>query len=229
MPVLIVLHGRDMSPEAMANTTDFLPVVGRAVVVYPQGYDLSWNAGSCCGGAQRAGVDDVAFLADLVHHVVATVPGASASQVYLVGFSNGGRMAYRMACADPGLFAGVAAVEAVPVMSCAAPRPIPLAIVAYQDDPLLTIAPPEPPRRVEGYIEPRVDQVVATWRHADGCPAAPIVREEGTVSVSSWSGCSDHTRFQYDLYAGGSHHWPRGNAATPSATQLIWRFFNQTG
>jgi polyhydroxybutyrate depolymerase len=226
LALLVVLHGREMTPATIARIADFPAVAGRAVLVYPAGFDLSWNAGACCGGAHAAGVDDQAFLAAVVHQVLATVPGTSTHDVYLAGFSNGGRMAYRMACTEPGLFAGVAAVEAVPVTTCNHPRPISIAIVAYRDDPLLSFSASQPAKVIEGVTEPRVDAVVAQWRRIDGCVGAAVVRQEGTATISTWAACRAGTRVQYELYAGGAHRWPRGGPTTPSATKTVWSFLS---
>jgi polyhydroxybutyrate depolymerase len=224
LPVLLVLHGHGMTPAGVARITGFLSMVGKAVVVFPAGFGQSWNAGECCGLASTAGIDDVSFLTTVVHDVLASVPGTSAQAVYLAGFSNGGRMAYRMACADPGLFAGVAAVEAVPVPACTPSRPVSIAIVAYQEDPYLSIAAPEPVQEVRGIDEPRVSDIVAQWRQIDGCVGNPSVTAAGTAINTVWSACQDQTRVQYTLYAGGAHRWPQGDGSTPSASSLIWSF-----
>ena len=224
LPILLVLHGHGMTPAGVARITGFISTVGKAVVVFPAGFGKSWNAGGCCGLARAAGIDDVSFLTTVVQDVLASVPGTSAQSVYLAGFSNGGRMAYRMACANPGLFAGVAAVEAVPVPACAPSRPVSIAIVAYQNDPYLSIAAPEPVQVVRGLEEPRVSDIVAQWRQVDGCVGNPTVTEVGTAINSVWSACQNQTRVQYTLYAGGAHRWPQGDGATLGASRLIWSF-----
>ena len=61
-------------------------------------YKESWNAIGCCGAAAKANVNDVAFLEALVPKVD---PGRT-RPIYFVGYSNGGRMAYRLDCTDPG-------------------------------------------------------------------------------------------------------------------------------
>ena len=38
--------------------------------------------------------------------------------VYVVGYSNGGRLAYRLACTDPTLFDGMVALKADPMPGC---------------------------------------------------------------------------------------------------------------
>jgi polyhydroxybutyrate depolymerase len=224
LPVVMILHGRGLTPAAMERISHLLPVVGRAITVYPAGWQRSWNAGGCCGVAHRQGVDDTAFLSSVVHQVLTTQPDASSRRVYLVGYSNGGRMAMRVACADPGLFAGLAAVEAVPVAPCAGTVPLPTVLIASTGDPLLTIATDGPKKTMQGYIEPTVGQTVDAWRQLDGCSPAASSKPTGLVTATVWSNCQGQGRVQYDLYRGGSHRWPVGGPTTPSAQSLIASF-----
>ena len=229
LPVLVVLHGREMTPRDMAAASGFLGLVGPAVVVYPAGMARSWNAGYCCGAAHAMGVDDVAFLEKVVAAVVGGVPGASAPRVYLVGYSNGGRMAYRMACTDPGAFAAVAAVEAVPVAPCGHVPAVPVAVVASTGDPLLTVPAGGSPKYIAGRAEPTVSAVVSQWRSIDGCAPAGSQERLGAVTLSEWSRCSGAARVEFAEYVGGSHHWPGGGPGTPSAESVIWSFFSAVG
>ncbi len=224
LPVVMVLHGRGLTPAAMERISHLLPVVGRAITVYPAGWSRSWNAGGCCGVAHRQDVDDTAFLAAAVHEVLATQPDASSHRVYLVGYSNGGRMAMRMACASPGLFAGLAAVEAVPVAPCATTVPLPTVVVASTGDPLLTIPTYGPKKTMQGYVEPTVGQTVDQWRQLDGCSPAASSRPIGLVISTVWSNCAGRGRLQYDLFQGGSHRWPVGGGRTSSAQSLMAAF-----
>ena len=224
LPVVMVLHGRGLTPAAMERVSHLLPVVGRAITVFPAGWQRSWNAGGCCGLAHRQGVDDTAFLTSVVHQVLTTQPDASSRHVYLVGYSNGGRMAMRTACADPGLFAGLAAVEAVPVAPCASTVPLPTVLVDSTGDPLLTIATDGPKKTMQGYVEPTVGQTVDAWRQLDGCSPAASSKPAGLVTITVWSNCQGQGRVQYDLYRGGSHRWPVGAGTTPSAQSLIASF-----
>jgi polyhydroxybutyrate depolymerase len=227
LPVVIVLHGRGMNPASVERLSHMVEVTGPAILVYPAGYASSWNAGACCGGAHRAGIDDVAFLEALVRQLTATQSDAAAHRVYLAGYSNGGRMAYRMACEDPGAFAGVAAVEAVPVAPCSGGRPLPVMIVASQGDPLLAIGPGAPPKVIGGYVEPTVQATVDLWRRLDGCTAASTTVTQGRVTVTTWADCSRGARVALALYRGGSHSWPQGGPGTPPAQALVWAFLHQ--
>ena len=224
LPVLLVLHGRTMTPQAAVDVTGFLPVVGRAIVVYPAGYGLSWNAGACCGDAHDAGIDDVSFLREVVRDVLATQRDAAPHRVFLAGYSNGGRMAYRMACAAPELFSAIAAAEAVSVYPCAHPTPLRVLAVASTDDPLLVIDTEQARKVVNGFTEPSVADVVASWRAADGCVGTGSITTEGAITTTKWSQCAGGA-VELDLFHGGSHAWPNGTATEPSAQRLMWRYF----
>jgi polyhydroxybutyrate depolymerase len=224
MPVVVLLHGRNMTPADMLRKAGVLRLRD-VVLVAPAGYGRSWNAGDCCAAARRARVDDVAFVSDVVARVLADEPGADPRQVYLVGYSNGGRMAYRMACQRPGLFAAVAAVEAVPMYGCRTiGRPVPLLVIASTGDPLLRLTPDAPPRRIEGSLQPSVAEAVATWRRLDGCTGEPVRRVVGNLTAQAWTTCRGGSRVQLDLYRGGGHAWPVGSRATPGALTEIWSF-----
>jgi polyhydroxybutyrate depolymerase len=240
LPVLVLLHGRGMTAATMARRTGMLGSTP-AIVVLPVGYGRSWNAGGCCAAARAAHVDDVTFLTRVVERVIEDSPDADHGAVYLVGFSNGGRMAYRVACHAPGLFTAVAAVEAVSVDTCRRlAAPVPLLVVASTADPLLRITPAAPQRWMEGYRQPSVTGVVQAWRALDGCSGAPTVTTAGTLTRSRWTGCGG-AEIGLDLYAGGGHQWPAGTAPqagsraassqdslTPSAQAELWAFFRTT-
>lgn len=227
LPMLVVLAGRDMTPARMESSSGFLPLVGQAVVVYPDGYDESWNAGYCCGAAHREGIDDVGFIEQVVRSVLSSQPGTSARDVYLAGFSNGGRMAYLMACSDPRAFAGVAAVEAVSVSPCSRASPVPLITVAQTGDPLLTIPIGARPKHIAGHTETTVDALVDHWRSLEGCtgPGDQTPYDSGALTVYSWTNCTSPGRVSLAVYKGGKHRWPTGGPGVPAAQSLIWSFF----
>lgn len=108
-PVLVFLHGLDSFPADAARSTGFDRLADRddRLVAYPEGVRNSFDAGLCCGQAVTYGVDDVSFLV----RVIADLRRRGAGRVSVVGFSNGGMMAYRLACERPGL------VDSVGVMS----------------------------------------------------------------------------------------------------------------
>lgn len=66
------------------------------IVVYPDGFSRTWNAGTCCGPAMRQGIDDLGFF-DAIVDDIRSMAGIR-DKVYVSGFSNGALMAYYLLC-----------------------------------------------------------------------------------------------------------------------------------
>jgi polyhydroxybutyrate depolymerase len=165
----------------------------------------------------------------VVHSVLTGQHDASASAVYAVGFSNGGRMAYRLACDAPGTVDAIAAVEAVPVEQCARTAPLPVLVVANRFDPLLTIPAGARPKVIDGTREPTVSADVAHLRTIDGCSAARTLEADGLVVFSSYDHCDRTGRVVFAEYAYGHHDWSHGDRTTPSAEVVVWAFLDGGG
>lgn len=73
----------------------------------------SWNAGGCCGYAVSHNVDDIGYIDTVIGQSKAR---HEISKVYLVGFSNGGMMAYRYGC-DHAVY-GIAVVSGDNMTGC---------------------------------------------------------------------------------------------------------------
>ncbi|MCH2547746.1 MAG: alpha/beta hydrolase-fold protein, partial [Alphaproteobacteria bacterium] len=115
LPLVLVLHGGGGSPQNIANVTGFSELAAKEkfLVGYPAGTGRisTWNAGKCCGYAERLNVDDVGFIEKLIADVK-TRRNVDASRIYVTGISNGGMMAYRLACEMGEVFAAFAPVAA---------------------------------------------------------------------------------------------------------------------
>jgi polyhydroxybutyrate depolymerase len=218
-PILVVLHGQAETAAQEVQRDALTPLVaaGTAELVYPQGIGNSWNAGGCCGPAWAQRVDDLDFIRDLV----ARVDPGRARPVYLVGYSNGGRLAYTVACNDPALVDGFAIVDAMPLSGCTLSRPITALQVDGTADPAVPYQPGDP-----GSELPPATTQVERLRVLDGCPAAPATVSSGTLTVDTWSGCDSGARLGFATYHGGTHLWPAGDAATPGAGPAIWQFLS---
>jgi polyhydroxybutyrate depolymerase len=229
VPVIVVLHGSAVTPAYEEHRTGFLPVVGSAIVVYPTGYGETWNAGHCCGAAHAAGLNDEAFITAVVAQVLAEHPNADAAKVDLVGYSNGGRLAWSLACDDPSVFRAVAVYGAVLDESCSHLGPISAIEIAGRADPELTIDSSKPATVSFGFTEPTVTAMTAQLRASDGCSATSSVNTHGRATTTTWAGCAGDRRVALALYQGQDHSWPAGGGTTPSAEVLIWRFFVSLG
>jgi polyhydroxybutyrate depolymerase len=117
--VIVALHGYSGSPDQLRTglRTDAWAEELGVTLAYPTGLGPrpSWNAGGCCGSAARSDVDDVGFLS----RTIGRLRSQGAERVLLVGYSNGGMLAYRLACERPDLVDGLAVVNAtIAVAGC---------------------------------------------------------------------------------------------------------------
>jgi polyhydroxybutyrate depolymerase len=223
VPALVVLHGRKSSVTLEESRDGLVQLAkqGKAIVVYPAGYGQSWNAGACCGPAKLAGVDDRSFLTDLIRSIGGR-PDVSA--VYLVGYSNGGRMAYDIVCAHPHLVSSFVVVAAVPVIACPAGPPVSLLEIVGTLDPILSYDAASPRQHVSGYRERTVVDQVALWRKRDGCSAASSTQATGTFRLETWSRCTGGSVVALGTYQAAGHAWPAGGGGLPSGADVLWRF-----
>jgi len=233
-PLVVVLHGgfgtggqaeSDYGWDALADEHGF-------TVAYPDGLDRAWNVGGgCCGRPGATGADDVGFVAE----VVADIPDVDPARVYATGISNGGMLAYRLAC-DTTLFAAIGPDSATQLGPCPSPAPVSVIHIHGTADHNIPYdgGPGQGVARIDG---PPVPDVVASWRAVDGCPA-PTATTAGAVTTAVAT-CPGGRAVELVTIAGAGHQWP-GSAPRklggvlgldpPStaldATAVIWAFFS---
>ena len=224
LPLLIVLHGRGQSEPAVLRQTGFLGLAQQrqAVLVFPDGEQRSCNAGhGCCGFAGSHQAPDVPFVAAIVADAVHRWP-IDGQRVYLVGYSNGGKLAYSAVCARPTLFAAVATYGAVPLSPCQPGTPAVSFLLAAgtADQVLLFHGKPagHPPL-------PAVSAALAWLRAQDGCSGTAQTSQDGSAVVQRWSRCTGGADVESVVYPGQGHAWPSGGS--PAAAPLMWAFLSR--
>lgn len=221
MPLLLVLHGGLGSGEQVRTSTgyDALAEANGFVVGYPDGIggtlggdDLrTWNAGDCCGPAERDQVDDVAFLRTVIEQT-AHEHDIDPTRILVVGHSNGGMMALRLACEAADLVTGVGAVgSSLEVGRCAPSRPVSVALVHGLDDLQHPYEGGTGERSVSRESFRPARDGVEHLAAAAGCETN-VEETDGDLTVTTWSGCDDGTEVRLTTIAGASHAWPGGEA-----------------
>ncbi|WP_051191871.1 alpha/beta hydrolase family esterase [Microbacterium luticocti] len=238
-PLVVMLHGGGGSG---ANAEKFYgwdaaAAAGGFVVAYPDGLGpqvSAWNVdgGGCCGYPAREGVDDVGFVTDMVAAIERAEP-IDTARVYAAGISNGGILAYTLAC-ETDLFAAIGADSATMLDGCAHPQPTSVLHVHGLEDTTIPFdgSPGTGPGRIDG---PPVDQVMARWRTVDGC-GAETTTVAGVVSTSL-SVCPEGRAVELITIADAGHGWPGAplksgagaDRKQPSqavdTTAVMWDFF----
>jgi polyhydroxybutyrate depolymerase len=220
-PIIVVLSGINAPVSNEIQRDNLVPYVnaGQAELVYPAGYHESWNAGGCCGKAAAANVDDVAFLKALV----ARVDPGRAHPIDVVGYSNGGRMAYRMACSAPGVFDEIVAVKADPMPGCVITEPQTILQIAAKDDTAVPYQPGQP-----GTETPAATVESERLRAADECTGNGATTSHGSMTITTWASCASAARLGFAVWDGGGHSFPQPTGNTPGAAPIIWSFLTQT-
>lgn len=215
-PLVLNFHGATMTAALQQQTTGMDAKADEAgfVVVYPDGFDRTWNAGVCCGGAVSSNVDDVGFARALVTFMQGRIC-VDPKRVYATGFSNGGRMAYRLGCEAADVFAAIAPVagtKSFPDLKnspgCRPSRPIPLLDVMGSRDSRLSAQAPQ----------------IAEWRRFNGCvdTEATVTYRSGQHACYSYQQCEAGAGVTYCVADGVGHAWPRSGL---SANDRIWELF----
>jgi len=251
-PVVVVLHGGGGNAESAAKMTGFDAEADKEgfIAVYPNGTDESrplmnlfgksfrtWNAGGCCGFARDNAIDDVGFIRAVVTAVIKD-NGADPKRVYATGISNGGMMAYRLACEASDVFAAVAPVSAIQdVQDCKPAHPVAIFHIHGEKDENVPIDGGVGKKALDQEGKqgrPPVQQSIDFWVKRDGCSVTVRSQEPG-VDMVNYAGCEAGTEVQYYKVLDGGHSWPGGDRLsrvldTPSraldATFEIWRFFS---
>lgn len=252
LPLIIALHGSGSTGSLLARDTGLTELAENAgyMVAYPNGTGLTidartWNSGKCCGYAQMHQVDDIGFIRALVNKLVAERL-ADKDRVYVVGLSNGGMLAYRLAAEAPDLFKAVAVVAGVmDVPAETIKKAMPVMHVHGTEDPLLPYKGGVGAKATSQTPMMSVADTIHTWIKANSADPTPAMTEipdtaKDDTSVRQFTYHSKTDPQSIVLYEvkGGGHNWPGGTAPYANGgkssqnldtTRSVITFFNQHG
>jgi polyhydroxybutyrate depolymerase len=219
------------------------------VVIMPNGYMNSWNAGTCCGAAVSAGLDDVALMRAIFAEVGKHV-NIDLRRVYATGLSNGAYLSYRLACEASDLVVAVApsagAVGTAAIgggtsttsdlTTCAPTNKVSVLDIHGTSDPLIPYSVQKPS--------------LAIMQTSDGCSMttmpATVEPSGGDTTCVTFAGCPSCPNVEVTgcSIMGGGHCWfgssdcGTGGGAIGTAivgnnsnfmknTDTIWTFFSK--
>ena len=185
VPLVLDIHGLGSNAEqqeaisgmrAESDAHGFL-------VVYPQGANDAWNAGTCCGNST---IDDVGLLRALVASI-STEANIDARRVYATGLSNGGAMTQRLACDAADVFAAAVPMSFPlpfrPLSACQPVRAMPVLTMMGLTDVVVPYI---------GGLFGSAPSTFAYWRDIDGCGsgAPDQVVERGRSRCETYTACA---------------------------------------
>lgn len=248
-PLLLSMHGGGGNAQlqaAMTRLVDRAQADGfRVAFLEGTGLIQTFNGGACCGSAQTQNIDDVAYVRAVLDDLLARDP-IDPARVYASGFSNGGIMSHRLACAMADRIAGIAAVggasgqfnlAGTQYYPCNPVRPIPVLQIHGVNDRNYPYAggPGDGLSNTDYY---GVESTVSDWRTRNN-----VTAQAATENVTSTTRClryatpADPGRASApvtlcrvdppDLYDsvngivyGGGHSWP-GGVRSPSSNSDV--------
>jgi len=236
VPLLLVLHGFGVSSSLLIAKAGLNAIADEKRFAYlaPEGTRDAlgrpfWNAGKSCCDLDHTGVDDVKRLRDLLDANLGNA-AVDPKRVFIIGYSNGGFMAQRLACDVGNHIAGVISVAgAAPSSEVSCTQASSLAVLEIHGDadPIVHYAGGTVFDRTDVEAHPSATATVAFWAQQLSCTlglrdAEPIDIEphlEGReTTVHRYDGC----RGWVELWKvqGGGHYV----ALQPPALAAIWGF-----
>lgn len=190
VPLVIALHGyggdRDNVPNyfSLARNVDDKDFV----LVAPDGNkDLLgsqfWNATDACCDGFNSGVDDHAYVRGLIQEAKQRF-NIDGGRVYVVGYSNGGFMSYRMACESADIVTGIFTLAGATyknVMDCNPSRPV--AVFQLHGTADQTIRYTGGTAYPGGSQHPGAVETVQHWASYNGCDPGLVMLDNTTVNA----------------------------------------------
>ena len=146
VPLVVSLHGFGGSGDAYVAYWKRNGQVDKNgfIVVAPTGQQDSkgrtyWNATDACCDKDQRGVDDAGYLRGVIEAVEAAY-NIDPQSIHVTGYSNGGFMAYRMACDHSDKIASIVSVAGAGFADqarCAAVQPVGVLQVHGLQDPII--------------------------------------------------------------------------------------------
>lgn len=268
LPLIIAIHGYTQDSRKMRNLTsptgdplhpnslDSLAQRHKILVAYPNGTPIRilpgrcWNAGGGQQGyaavadpARRSKVDDLAYFQDLLSDIQSRW-NVDKQRIYLLGISNGGAMAQRLATETPHRWAAVASVAACNQYAASAKvkgkGPVPLLFFHGTAD---TIWPYYGGHRPQMGVMESVESTLAMWSETNDCQERervtlhqPRPDDPTTIEKVSYRGMTPRSDIDFYKIVSGGHAWPGGEQYMTesiigfvthriSANELAWEFF----
>lgn len=234
-PLVVVLHGNGGSGAGIASLTGFVELASREgfVVAFPDGPSGTWNYVQGIPGYPTEPDDAAALLA--VTAALEAASGTDPDRRYVVGYSNGGFMAQRLACVAPHAFAGFVSVAAGGFAGldalCPGDAAVSIALVHGTADTNVPWGglPVEVPGGTVHLTWP-IPTTFAWWAERAACsppalrsvlPGDPELGVDEVIVFTLASCAGERTVALFGL-RGGGHAWPAGEAF--DAAEAAWRF-----
>lgn len=234
-PLVINMHGfgdcADNYIETVGNLYEFNALANQEniLVAYPQGAyrpekeDTYWEPGD--NGTDDIYENDTYFIEQLISDINNDF-NVDSDKIFACGYSNGGMMAYSLACNRSNLFSAIGIMSGTMLdEDCTLDNPIPIITFHGIADEVL-------PYNGNLWYQ-SISEVVNFWLDLNNIPATSQVSTElngGNVVKDEYSGGTNNTCLAlYTIYEEwdkpGDHVWFSEAIDGSSPNQIMWDFF----
>ncbi len=236
-PLVLAFHGAAGDGQAMEQVTGLNQIADQEgfIVAYPDALPprKHWDARRGSGPDTS---NDVGFIAALIDELSQRYT-VDRSRIYIVGLSNGGMFAQRLACELSDRVTAIAAVaSAMPTnlsTTCNPTKPISVLLINGTQDDL--IPPVEPGKALLS-----LPDTVKFWKAHNRCSAEAVRKslpQNPHLELETYDQCANQTRVMLSTIEGGTHGWGDDpisggdNLVKPgqemNESAFIWSFLSQ--
>lgn len=179
IPLVILLHCYDCSPSDLADYLGIRELAKKHhfAVAAPLGHTdkggyTYWNATAACCDFDGKNPDDAGAIVALIDEQLkkSGPQKIDPKRVYLVGFSNGGFLAYRVACDHADKIAAIVSIGGAGPTTCAPSSPVSVLEIHGRDDSVVPLA----GGKLGGHLPqlatfPPVADTLRVWSRVDHC------------------------------------------------------------
>jgi len=209
VPLLLLFHSRGSNGSEILNTSQFVAWAAEMnfIVATVNGavYEnaASWNAGNCCANATTYQENDL-LLASTIIDFVKSNYSVDPGRVWASGHSNGGMMAYRLACDLSNKITAIAVVTGVLMdPTCSPTKPVSIFHIHGNLDPTV-------PFHGGGKFEtPSIFHTVQDMAYRNSCAGSPKESSTAIEERYIWQ-CTNGVETQLVNYQEQSHAWVNG-------------------
>ena len=234
-PLVVDMHGYTGTNYGHLNYSEFDRISEQhdIIVVYPQGYQNSWNAGWCCGAAHYEGIDDVGFILNMVEYISQNY-SINHSKIYASGHSNGCAMTQKLANEASHIFAAGGCM-ALYLLEDEDPSFSPTPIIEVHG--ILDVVIPYSNSHSSSVIfdsslvgDEGALQNIANWANMNGCSETfpEMIEENSDYSVQGYTDCNEDVEvLLVTLHLADHNPYPSANPTGIDTTQMVWDFMDR--
>ncbi len=209
VPLLLAFHSRTTDGGEILRASKFLEwaaemnFIVASINASTHSNVTSWNAGNCCSPSTDASENDVLLVSAIIEAVKMNF-SIDSERLWAVGHSNGGMMAYRLACDLSDKITAVAVVTGSMVTpSCFPAKPVSVIHLHGDLDPTVPI-------QGGGKLNtPNIYYSVLDYVNAKACGDNSSTNFTDVEQQFMWN-CPNDTQVKLVNYLENSHEWADG-------------------